>query len=351
MTPNPVNGVQRLVARVLVLCLLLAACTTITPAPSLGPAATPLPTPPVIPVSTAAPSTPSTPISSPAATPTPSPSFLAPGGSFPTDAPGTETPAATIDPSVATQIDAVVAQVPPIRELQPTKDVPYRVISRADFSSYLLSTVDEDTTPEWRAAEERFLKRMGLLPQETNLEQLLLELYTAEVAAYYNPEDGTFYIIQRDAPFGPVDKVTTAHEYTHALQDQNFGLEALRIKDPVEGDAILGQLAVIEGDATLTSQNWMKGNLSEQEQLQLLTDALGQLGEDQLASFPLILRRQLEFPYSEGLLFASDVWGLGGYNAVNQALLTPPASTEQIMHSDKYYNHETPAAITTTDLS
>ena len=61
---------------------------------------------------------------------------------------------------------------------------------------------------------------------------------------------------------------------------------------------------------------------------------------------PLILRRQLEFPYAEGLLFVTDVWGLGGYNAVNQALQTPPPSTEQILHSEKYYNHEAPVAVT-----
>jgi len=260
-------------------------------------------------------------------------------------------PAPTIDPTVAAQIDAVVAQVPAIRELQPTKDVPYKVISRDDFKNYLIATADEDTTPEFRAAEERFLKRMGLLPQDADLNALLLQLYTAEVAAYYNPADGSFYIIQRDAPFGPIDKVTTAHEYTHALQDQNFGLEALRIKDPVQGDAILGQLSAIEGDATLTSQNWMRDNLSQQEQLQLLTEALGQVGTDQLASMPLILRRQLEFPYAEGLTFVSDVWGLGGYSAVNDAIRTPPASTEQILHSDKYYSHEAPVAVSPFDLT
>jgi hypothetical protein len=244
-----------------------------------------------------------------------------------------------------------VAQVPPIRELQPTKDVPYKVITRDDFKNYLIATADEDTTPEWRAAEERFLKRMGLLPQDADLNQLLLDLYTAEVAAYYDPADGTFYIIQRDAPFGPVDKLTTSHEYTHALQDQNFGLEGLRIKDPVEGDAILGQLSAIEGDATLTSQNWMRDNLSQEEQFQLLTDALGEIGGDQLDSMPLILRRQLEFPYAEGLTFMTDVWGLGGYSAVNDAIKTPPASTEQILHSDKYYSHEAPVAVEPADLT
>jgi hypothetical protein len=235
--------------------------------------------------------------------------------------------------------------------LQPTKTVPYQIISRDDFQNYLLSTADEDTTPEWRTAEQNFFKRLGLLPQDADLNALLLQLYTSEVAAYYNPVDGTFYIIDRNAPFGPIDEVTTAHEYTHALQDQHFDLEGNRIKDPAEGDQSLAQLSVIEGDATLTSQNWMKDNMSQADQLQLLQDALGQLGNDQLATMPLILRRQLEFPYTEGLLFTTDVWGLGGYDAVNQAIQTPPASTEQILHSDKYYNHEAPVAVTLTDLT
>ena len=147
-------------------------------------------------------------------------------------------PAATVDPAIAAQIDQVIAQVPPIRMLQPTKTVPYQIISRDDFQSYLLSTADEDTTPEWRTAEQNFFKRLGLLPQDADLNALLLQLYTSEVAAYYNPDDGTFYIIDRNAPFGPIDEVTTAHEYTHALQDQHFDLEGNRIKDPAEGDAV-----------------------------------------------------------------------------------------------------------------
>jgi hypothetical protein len=256
-----------------------------------------------------------------------------------------------MDPEVAAQIDAVVAQVRPIRELQPTKDVPYKVISRDDFKNYLIATEDEDTTPEWRAAEERFLKRMGLLPQDSDLNALLLELYTSQVAAYYDPADGTFYIIERSEPFGPVDQVTTAHEYTHALQDQNFGLEALRIKDPVQGDAILGQLAGIEGDATLTSQNWLTANMSDADKAQLVLEGLKQLGDDSLASMPLILQRQLEFPYAEGLTFVTDIWGLGGYDAVNKAIQTPPASTEQVLHSQKYYDAEAPVVITPTDLT
>ena len=302
-----------------------------TPAPSSG-TLTPSPTPQVVPGTQ--------PPSSAGVSPTPCACTFAP-----------QTPTPSVDPAVAAQIDAVTAQVPPIRELQPTKPVPYQEISRDDFSSFIAGESDQDTTPEWRAAEEQFLKRIGLLAPTDDLQGLLQQLYSAEVAAYYQPTNGTFYIIDTGQPFGPADKVTVAHEYTHALQDQHFDLEGNRIKDPAEGDAALAQLSVIEGDATLSSQLWMVANMSEAEQAQLVTQALGELGQDQLASMPTILRRQLEFPYGEGFLFTRDIYGLGGFDAVNQAIQTPPASTEQILHSDKYYSHEQPVLVTLTDLT
>lgn len=338
---------HRLAATSLALLLIAAGCTTVTPSPSPGPSVVPQ----LSPVATMAPtqSAPST-ASLPTALPTPHEGETA--GPTETPAPSVaQTPGATIDPAVAAQIDAVVGQVPPVRELEPTKDVPYELISRDDFRAEMISTVDEDTTPAWRAAESRMLQRLGLLPVGTDLDALLVELYSAEVAAYYRPETGTFYIIQRDQPFGPSDKVIVAHEYTHALQDQHFDLEGNRIKDPSEGDEALAQLAVIEGDATLTSQQWMVANMSEAEQGQLAMEVLQQLGQDQLANMPLILRRQLEFPYTEGYLFTRDIWSLGGYDAVNQAIQTPPASTEQVLHTDKYYNHEEPVAVSLTDLT
>ena len=346
MTPINVTLGRRLRTAALLVALTAVGCGTTTVPPSLSPTNPPTGAP-----LSPAPTQPAT-TGSPSASAAQTPGQSTPTGtSAPTSSPGPATPAPSIDPAVGAQIDAVVAQVPPIRELQPTKDVPYQMISRDDFKNYLISSADEDTTPEWRAAEERFLKRLGLLAQDADLNQMLLDLYSAEVAAYYDPADGTFYIIQRDAPFGPVDKVTTAHEYTHALQDQHFDLEGNRIKDPAEGDAALSQLSVIEGDATLTSQNWMRVNMSEQEQAQLLQDSLDEVANDPLANMPLILRRQLEFPYTEGFLFTTDIWGLGGYDAVNQALQTPPVSTEQILHSDKYFSHEAPVAVTTDDLT
>ena len=43
--------------------------------------------------------------------------------------------------------------------------------------------------------------------------------------------------------------------------------------------------------------------------------------------------------------------GLGGFEAVNQAIQTPPTSTEQVLHPQKYFDQEQPVEVTLDDLS
>jgi hypothetical protein len=258
------------------------------------------------------------------------------------------TPQATAD--LATQIDAVTASVPAIRELQPTRDVPFEFITREQFQANLTELNDADTPPALRAAEARLYKRLGLLPADADMDALLNQLYGAQVLAYYNPEDGKFYVIKRDQPFNATDRLVVAHEYTHALQDQHFDLKDNTITDNSQGDAQLAQIAVIEGDATLTSQLWATDNLDFGDMVQMLIDGFSQLDQSSLDGIPLVLTRQLEFPYTEGFTFATALHDRGGYDDVNAAITTPPASTEQILHPDKYFAHEAPVQVAAPNL-
>jgi hypothetical protein len=256
-------------------------------------------------------------------------------------APPTAQPAADL----AAQIAAVTASVPGVRELQPTRDVPSELITREQFQANVEELFNSESTPEERAAEERFYKRMGLLAQDADMGALINQLYGSQVAAYYNPDDGKFYVIRRDSAFNATDKIIVAHEYTHALQDQHFDLKNNTITDNSQGDKQLAQLAVIEGDATLTSQLWATDNLGLADMLQMLIDGFSELDQASLEGVPLILRRQLEFPYTEGFEFATALHDKGGYDDVNAAITTPPLSTEQIIHPDKYFAHEAPVDI------
>ena len=230
--------------------------------------------------------------------------------------------------------------------------VPYEFISREQFRDELIDLQFSEIPEETRQAEERLLKRLGLLADDVDLDELLLDLYGAQVAAYYRPDTKRFYIIERDQPFGPSDRIIVAHEYTHALQDQHFDLEGTRIKDLSEGDAVLAQLAAVEGDATKTMQLWTVSNLSPEEAIQVLFESLGQLQDPTLTSMPWILRRQLEFPYAEGLAFAESLHAIGGFDAIDATLRDAiPASTEQILHPEKYTANEEPVDVAVPDLT
>jgi hypothetical protein len=262
-------------------------------------------------------------------------------------------PAATAQPqpssALSTQVDAVVATVPAVRELEPTRDVPYEFTTREQFQDDLIELFDAEVPLEVRQAEERLYKRLGLLPEDADLEALVLELYGAQVLAYYQPENGHFYLIGDDQQLSATDKLVVAHEYTHALQDQHFDLNDT-VSDLTQGDAQLAELAVIEGDATLTSQLWTTDNLDFGDMLQLLIEGFSQLDEASLDGIPLVLRRQLEFPYTEGFVFATALHEEGGFAALDDALTTPPVSTEQILHPEKYAAGEEPLDVPAPDL-
>lgn len=138
----------------------------------------------------------------PSTTPRESPTPLAPGAtvrpgetSVPTPTPinthGGPTPppigpGATIDPGLAAQIDEVIGQVPAVRGLDPRADVPYEFITREQFQEDLIELAFEEIPEETRAAEERLLKRLGLLADDADLEQMLLDLYGGQVAAFFH---------------------------------------------------------------------------------------------------------------------------------------------------------------------
>jgi hypothetical protein len=61
---------------------------------------------------------------------------------------------------------------------------------------------------------------------------------------------------------------------------------------------------------------------------------------------PPILRESLTFPYDQGLQLVLRLQGAGGgWEAVNDAYEDPPASTEQVMHPEKYDEREAPVEV------
>ena len=74
------------------------------------------------------------------------------------------------------------------------------------------------------------------------------------VGAYFNPADGGITVIDRDYEdiWG---QALLAHEFVHAIQDRDFGFDALTEGVKLE-DEFLATRSVIEGDADHSSLAW-----------------------------------------------------------------------------------------------
>ncbi len=270
----------------------------------------------------------------------------------PSPVPGAAAPAAAPRPTVAAGPDRALlqriqAQVVRYRGLQPNADVPLRFLDEAALRQYFLNNFERDYLPNERESDQKLLTTLGLLNQNESVVQLLLELLQEQVIGVYNEDEKAMYLVGDKAQFGPDEKDTFAHEYTHALQDQYYDLNKIAPKHPANDDKSLALQALIEGDAVLIQRLWAQENLTPEELAQL-----GQGGGDsKLLSAPLFIRDQLLFPYGDGFSFVRRLYqASGGYQGVDEVFRNPPDSTEQILHPAKFSSREKPVDVTLPDL-
>ncbi len=137
-----------------------------------------------------------------------------------------------------------------------------------------------------------------------------------------------------------------AHELGHALQFQHFRVP--EIASVTDEDARLARLALIEGDAMLV----MAAFAAEENHLPLsrllVRMAEGALEASlrgyqaaleqspELRQAPPFQRERLVFPYQAGGSFVAQIHRAGGFALVNRLYEVPPATTEHILHPDKY---------------
>jgi hypothetical protein len=279
--------------------------------------------------------------SGPTASPVASPAPSAPPSVAPTASAG---PTPIVDP--ATVYATIEDQVIAIRDLKPKAKVDPKILDDAGIKKLVADSFSKDNPPEVVAANERILKAFDLLPPDASLTDLYINLLGSQVAGLYNPEHKTLYVVSRSGQLGGAEKTTFAHEFTHALQDQNFDLGSLHLDEIGQGDRSLARLSLVEGDAVLSQSLWQLKHLTQAELGQMLAAAGSDPSTKVLLDMPPILRESLLFPYVQGLSFVQGLQAGGSWQGVDDAFTKPPASTEQILHPEKYASGEAPIAVT-----
>jgi hypothetical protein len=266
----------------------------------------------------------------PLARPTPIPAAPSPGASV--------APSASQDPAVA--MAAIEAQVRELRGLPDPSIGPARIVRRADLSGLLTAIFDRDWPPDRLAAEDLTLHALGLLTAAQEIRQLTERLYADQVLGFYDPTERRMVVVS-DAGLTPEARITYAHEYTHALQDAAFDINAAKQAATGEDDRDAALVALEEGDASTAMVLWAMAQMTPEELL-----GITQTPIPSTTGIPGWMVKQLEFPYLAGAAFVERLYASGGWAAVNAAYSDLPASTEQILHPDKYVAHEVPATVT-----
>ena len=189
---------------------------------------------------------------------------------------------------------------------------------------------DSKPTKEEKAFDDQIageLVALGLAGKKVDLSEASEDLYVTTTVGYYDTEVEELVVRGTDAT--SVDaRVTIVHELTHALQDQQFDLDALD-KKAKEGSEILALEFLVEGDATIVENAYLD-TLSPAEQEEYFGTAEDVPEEPLPDDVPYALDVFASAPYVLGPAYLTALDPDGGHAARDGAFEDPP-KTEEVL--------------------
>ena len=188
-------------------------------------------------------------------------------------------------------------------------------------------------------------RTIGVIPPGADLRTALLAFGSGQVVGYYDPATGALVVIAGSDPaLTLAEHYVLAHELTHAIDDQHFGLSRL---DPLikkcQDERFAAALGTVEGDAQYFARQVILADPSS-------AAGVGDTGGGLPADVPPFVSQLQLWSYTAGERFITAIEAAGGIKAVNHALTDLPVSTEQIIHPAAYPS-DTPIPVDIPELA
>jgi hypothetical protein len=249
-------------------------------------------------------------------------------------------------------MDDLQHQVGLLRGLQLTSPIPRILLPEAQVRERLAEDLLTAFASEPGRVDATVFTLLGLLPSGLDLPKAYVDLSARQPADFYEHKSRNM-VVMSDGGFGVVERLAYIRAYDLALQDQHFGLAGRLGYDPAAcpcvDESSAAVRALVEGDAALLQEQWLRTYATSQDLTDLALSARGSAGASN-DSVPLFVQQAARFPQSLGLEFVRRLYLKGGWAAVDAAYANPPASTEQILHPERYPK-AAPVAIAAPDLS
>ena len=252
-----------------------------------------------------------------------------------------------LPPELAT-IAEQVAQVrghdfatPPAAEAISDQEMDRRL--EESFKAYYPKDLYDRRTFAWRT--------IGVIAPHDDLYHAYRAFLTGGVVGFYDPQTGEL-VYQGSGDLGFTERLTLAHELTHALDDQVFDLKRLdALTNHCQDERFAGALGLVEGSA----QYFSAASVAQNPDVGLgdLLDAIAEAVSSGSApeGVPPFLYAISTWPYSGGMAFVGNLAGReSGNQAVDRAFEHLPRSTEQVIHPERYPSDE-PVAVEIPDIT
>jgi hypothetical protein len=232
------------------------------------------------------------------------------------------------------------ASVEQLRGLRFKTPVAMQVINGVTARENFKAMIEPGALEQTRQVQTAYAQ-LGLVPPGTDLNEGYLEFAEKGVAGYYEHGSKIFYLVDHTAP----DEVrgVIAHELTHALEDQNYDLDAVAKKVNGTADGSTAVTALIEGSAMVV----MYAFLSREEGQKKAGEELEKVQSRRVDRFrvaPSFTQRTLTLPYLLGFTFLLHGkpwdWAFGNgvvISDIAKAYAAPPHSTREILHPELYW--------------
>jgi len=214
------------------------------------------------------------------------------------------------------------------------------LLSDDRFDRLLQENDDPTAAAAQRADDEAYaglLRALGLVEGPVDL-QAVADSQVQDVVGFYDSQTKILYA--RGGPPIAYVKDVVVHELTHALDDQHFGID----KETADDDAASAYDALIEGSAMVVENHWYDSRPAPEQDTIDEEDSSGAPAEgasgQAQAGPPDVYGAISDFPYEIGPDFVQALLDDGGRARLDHAFADPPATTEQVMHPDRYLAHE-----------
>jgi len=275
--------------------------------------------------------------------------------------------------NIQSKIDSIQVEIENIRGAKFKHSVKVAHQSLEDFGKYLDKMLDKQFSENMDKNYGKIVSKLGLYrgPEIKDFKSLAKTVMQSQAAAYYDPSSNTFYVVMQDLPKSALGSIY-AHELYHGFQDQHHNLDEYLLS-PVQGklndDEVLARQAVVEGEATYLMMLWtlktqfgsvpapgmldmvikMQAKLDVKTMLQMLKSNVvpsAQGGDMDKAikamdDIPPFMIETMVGAYLKGMGFVFEIQKQG-WEKVSELYKNPPASSEQILHPEKWLTNEFP---------